>query len=422
MNVRSASSEARVDLDAIRANVTRLREVAGRAEVMAVVKADAYGHGMLPCARAAKQAGASWLGAALPGEALALRAAGVEGRLLCWLYAPGGTDWRPLLAADVDLSVSARWALDEIAAAARRSGSPARIHLKVDTGLGRNGAQPHEWPELVDAALKAEADGLVRIVGVWSHLACADWPRHPSVRAQQAAFGDALEVAERAGARPEIRHLANSPATLLLPETRLDLVRVGIACYGISPAPEEGSAADFGLRPAMTLAARLASVKRVPAGHGVSYGHRYRTSEDTRLGLVPLGYADGVPRAAGNAAPVLVGGQRRRIAGVVAMDQFVVDLGPEPPADGPGAPPVAAGDEVLLFGPGDQGEPTAQDWADALDTIAYEVVTRIGARVPRRYLDSTDGGRHDAGSSPDASASVATPTSNQEPRGEGGPV
>lgn len=372
---RTARLEARIDLAAIRANIGRMREVAGPAAVMAVVKADAYGHGMLECARAATEAGASWLGVALPEEALALRAAGLRPRILTWLHAPGDP-FADLIRADVDISVSGLWALHEVAEAVRATGRSARIQLKADTGLGRNGAQPADWPLLVEEALKAQDDGLLEITGVWSHFACADEPHHPSVAAQLAAYREALAYAEKAGVRPEVRHLANSPAALLVPDSRFDLVRSGLATYGVSPSPEEGSAADFGLRPAMTLVGRLALVKQVPAGHGVSYGHTYVTGRPTRLGLVPAGYADGVPRAASGRGPVWVDGVRHTVAGRVAMDQFVVDLGDQE---------AGVGDEVVLFGPGDRGEPTAQDWADAVGTIAYEIVTRVGPRVPRVY-------------------------------------
>jgi alanine racemase len=373
---RAARLEARIDLAAIRANIGRMRETAGPAAVMAVVKADAYGHGMLECARAAVEAGAAWLGTALPEEALALRAAGLTTRILTWLHAPGDP-FADLVRADVDVSVSGLWALREVTDAVHETGTPARIQLKADTGLGRNGAQPADWPLLVEEALKAQKDGLVAITGVWSHFACADEPNHPSVAAQLAAYREALAYAEKAGVTPEVRHLANSPAALLVPDSRFDLVRSGLATYGVSPSPEEGSAADFGLRPAMTLVGRLALVKQVPAGHGVSYGHTYVTARPTRLGLVPAGYADGIPRAASSRAPVWVDGIRHTVAGRVAMDQFVVDLGDQE---------AGVGDEVVLFGPGDRGEPTAQDWADAVGTIAYEIVTRVGPRVPRAYL------------------------------------
>jgi alanine racemase len=364
---------AHVDLNAVRDNVSRLHEASSSAALMAVVKADAYGHGLLPCARAALAGGATWLGTAALDEALLLRRAGIDVRLLSWLAAPGER-YAEAIRADVDVSVNAPWALEEVAAAARTVGSAARIHLKVDTGLARAGAWIEDWPELVDAALAAEADTTVQVVGLWSHLAHADAPRHPTIARQLATFRDAVELAEKAGVRPEVRHLANSAATLALPDTHFDLVRPGVSVYGLSPGPDVGSAADLGLRPAMTLTARLAMVKRVPAGQGVSYGHRYVTPSETSLGLVPLGYADGIPRAASNVGPLWAAGRRRTIAGTVCMDQVVVDL------DGDRA---EVGDEVVLFGPGDAGEPTADDWAAAVGTINYEIVTRIGPRVPR---------------------------------------
>ncbi len=373
-------ARAEIDLAALRANVRSLRDRAPGAAFMAVVKADAYGHGMIPCARAAREAGATWIGTATPEEALAVRAAGIEGRVMCWLWTPGGP-WREGIEADLDMSVSGMWALDEVVAAARVVGRAARIQLKADTGLGRNGCLPGDWPELVRSAVAAEREGLVVVTGLWSHFACADEPGHPSIAAQLERFREMVSFAEAAGVRPEVRHIANSPGTLTLPETHFDLVRPGIAMYGISPSPEIGTPEDFGLRPVMTLSASLALVKHAPGGLGVSYGHHYVTPGETTLGLVPLGYGDGIPRHASGAGPVLIGGKLRTVAGRVAMDQFVVDLGGDEPA---------AGDEAVLFGPGDRGEPTAEDWAQAAGTIAYEIVTRIGARVPRVYVD--DGG------------------------------
>ncbi|MER6203913.1 MULTISPECIES: alanine racemase [unclassified Streptomyces] len=374
-------ARAEIDLGALRANVRALRALAPGAALMAVVKSDAYGHGALACARAAVEAGAAWLGTATPEEALDLRArAGLPDgtRIMCWLWTPGGP-WREAVEADLDVSLSGMWALREVTAAARAVGRPARVQLKADTGLGRNGCQPGaDWTELVGAALRAEAEGLVRVTGLWSHLACADEPGHPSIDAQLALFREMVTYAETQGVRPEVRHIANSPATLTRPDAHFDLVRTGIAVYGISPSPEVGSPADFGLRPVMTLKASLALVKQVPGGHGVSYGHHYITPGTTTLGLVPVGYADGIPRHASGTGPVLVGGKWRTVAGRVAMDQFVVDLGGDEPE---------AGDEAILFGPGDLGEPTAEDWAQAAGTIAYEIVTRIGTRVPRVYVN-----------------------------------
>ncbi|QNP64791.1 alanine racemase [Streptomyces genisteinicus] len=369
-------ARAEIDLGALRANVRALRARAPHSALMAVVKSDAYGHGMVPCARAALDAGAGWLGTATPQEALALRAAGVGGRIMCWLWTPGDP-WREGIEAGLDMAVSGMWALREVTAAARAAGRPARIQLKADTGLGRNGCQPADWPALVAAARAAEDEGLADVTGLWSHFACADEPGHPSIVRQLDLFRDMVDHAEKAGVEPEVRHIANSPATLTLPESHFDLVRTGIAMYGVSPAPELGTSAELGLRPVMTLAASVALVKHVPAGHGVSYGHHYVTDAETTLGLVPLGYADGVPRHASGRGPVLVGGVRRRVAGRVAMDQFVVDLGGQT---------VDEGSEALLFGPGDRGEPTAEDWAQAAGTIAYEIVTRIGSRVPRVHL------------------------------------
>jgi len=376
----SVTTAARIDLAAISHNVELLRGSAGGAGLMAVVKADGYGHGIIPAARAAVAGGATWLGVATLEEAMTVRRAGIEVPLVCWLYAPGER-FDDVIAAGVDLSATSVDQVAEITEAAARVGRPVRLHLKADTGLSRRGATPADWPVLVDAALRAQAEGLATVVGLWSHFACADEPGHPSIAAQLREFDDAVELAEKAGVRPEVRHIANSAAVLTLPEARYDLVRAGIAVYGLDPIPSLGPARRLGLRPAMTLTGRLALVKRVGAGVGVSYGHRYTTSAETTLGLVPLGYADGIPRLGTNLLQVWAAGKRRRIAGTVCMDQFVIDVGDDA---------VQVGDEVILFGPGDQGEPTAQDWAEMLGTISYEIVTRIGARIPRTYGGETE--------------------------------
>lgn len=367
-------AEARVDLSAIRDNIALLKEHAPGAETMAVVKADGYGHGLVACGRAALEGGATRLGTAYIREALELRAAGITAPILSWIIPPG----EPLdqaVAQDVELSAATPALVDEIARTAHRAGRTARVHLKADTGLTRGGAAFDEWPALVDRAMARQAEGTVEVAGLWSHFACADIPGHPSVDAQLAVFDEALVIAEKAGAGGShvLRHIANSAAVLTLPQARYDMIRAGIAVVGLSPVPELG---DFGLRPAMTLVARTALAKRVPAGSGVSYGHLYVTDRETTLGLIPLGYADGVLRHATNRAEVLAGGRRRRIAGRVCMDQFVIDMGDDP---------LEEGDEVILFGDGSQGEPTAQEWADSLGTITHEIVTRIGSRVPRVY-------------------------------------
>jgi len=366
-------AEARVDLSAIAHNIGVLREHASGAEVMAVVKADGYGHGMVESARACLQAGATRLGAALVSEAVALREAGFTVPILAWIITPGES----LDAAaehGIELSAGSTVILDRIADAARRTGRTVRVHLKVDTGISRGGAPLAAWPELLDRAAALRAEGVIEVTGLWSHFACADIPGHPSIAAQLEAFDEAVTQADKKGVGADaIRHFANSAAVLTIPRARYDMVRPGIAIYGLSPIPELG---DFGLRPAMTLVARVALAKRVPPGSGVSYAHLYVTDRETTLGLVPLGYADGVMRGLSNRGEVFAAGRRRRIAGRVCMDQFVIDVGDDP---------LAAGDEVILFGPGDHGEPTAQEWADSLGTITHEIVTRIGSRVPRVY-------------------------------------
>ena len=375
MTTPPARAEIVVDLDAIAANTATLRERVGR-PLMAVVKADGYGHGLVPAARAVLAGGADALGVAVLDEALALRAAGVTAPVLSWLNGPG-TDYAAALEAEVEVSVNADWGLAEVVAAARATGRTAQVHLKVDTGLSRGGATPADWPALVASAAQEQAEGSVAVVGVWSHMAYADEPTHPTIGAQVRRFEEAVTVARDAGLTAARRHLANSAATVALPDTWYDLVRPGVALYGLDPLG--GDPADHGLRPAMTVRAGVALTKRVPAGVGVSYGHTYFPDRDTTLALVPVGYADGVPRAAGNRAPVLAGGEQRTIAGRVCMDQFVLDVGDTA---------VAPGDEVVLWGAGDRGEPTAQEWADAVDTIHYELVTRVGGRFARRYVGS----------------------------------
>ena len=366
-------SAARIDLAALAHNARVLAERAPGASVMAVVKADAYGHGLVPCAEAAVAAGAGWLGVAFLEEALALRAAGLVVPVLAWLFAPE-EDLAPAVAADVDLGVYSPAEVRRAAAAALATGRTARLHLKADTGLSRGGATAADWPDLCEAAAKAQAEGTVAVVGVWSHLASSELgPGHATNARQKRVFAEALEVAAAHSLAPQVRHLANSGAILTDPETHYDVVRAGAALYGLAPVPGRRPQ-DDGLRPVMSLVSRVSLTKRVQAGAGVSYGHRYTTPTETTLALVPLGYADGIPRNATNTAPLQVAGARRTVCGTVAMDQLVVDCGDDA---------VEAGDEVVLFGP---DGPTVQEWAEALGTIDYEVVTRIGPRVPREHL------------------------------------
>ncbi len=367
-----------MDLAALRHNVRRLAEVCAPAEVMVVVKADGYGHGMLDVARAAREAGAPWLGVAVLEEALALREAGDTGRILCWLAVPG-EDYVPAVRAEVDVTAYSVRQVEEIAEAAYVAGTEARLQLKVDTGLSRGGAVRADWDALFGAAADAETRGLVSVTGIWSHFACSDEPDHPANDRQEAAYLEALGMAEGHGLSPAHRHLSNSAAALVRPSARFDLVRCGLAAYGLSPVPQLRTSAELGLVPVMTARARAAMVKRVPAGSGVSYGHTYVTDRETTLVLVPVGYGDGVPRHGSSSAPVQVGGARHQVSGRVCMDQLVVDVDDDD---------VAAGDEVVLFGPGLDGEPTAQDWADACGTISYEIVTRIDGRFTRTVLDS----------------------------------
>jgi len=339
---------------------------------MAVVKAGGYGHGAVPAARAALAGGAAWLGVVHVAEALELRAAGIDAPVLC-MMAIGPDDHESAITSEVDLAAGSTEAVARLVAAARAAGKPARVHLKADTGLSRGGATTADWPCLVDTALRAQESGQLKVVGLWSHFASSDDPGNPSIAAQLTAFAEAVQIAEKAGVSAEVRHIANTAAAINVPGSRYDLVRIGGGIYGVSTLP--GGAPPW-LRPAMTLRAGLVQVKRVPAGSGVSYNHRYITTAETTLGLVPLGYADGIPRTARGHWLAFAHGRRWPIAGTVCMDQFVIDFGDEP---------VAEGDEVVLFGPGDDGEATAQEWGEELGTISYELVCGIGPRLPRTY-------------------------------------
>lgn len=374
-------AEIVVDLAAIRANARLLRETAG-VPLIAVVKADGYGHGMVESARAAREGGAQWLATATIEEALALRAAGVDGPLLCWITTPA-SDYRAAADAGIDVSAYSVAELDLMSHTLSGRAEPARIQLKVDTGLSRGGAPRAAWAEVFAHARAGEERGLWRVTGIWSHFACADEPGHPANDRQEDAFREAVALAQEAGLQPELRHLANSAAAILRPSSRFDAVRCGIALYGLDPAP--GEATDIGLVPAMTVRAPLVMVKDLAVGDAVSYGHHWTAEGPTRVGLVPVGYGEGIPRHAFRAdapelaAQVGIDGRRCRIRGTVCMDQVVVDLGDDRPV---------VGSDVIVFGPSSADGPTAQDWAEACGTINYEIVTRIGGRMSRRYVDS----------------------------------
>ena len=371
-----ANAQVLIDSEALAHNVSLLRERAGRAQLMAVVKANAYGHGLIGSAKISRQAGASWLGVAQLSEALALRQSGDKGPLLAWLAVPSDR-FDLCVQEDVDLGLSAQWSLTAAADAARATGSVAKVHLKIDTGLGRAGATRADWEALVAHALGFVAEGTMKIVGIWSHFAIADAPGDETIASQLVVFQEAIAAAKQMGVGDVLCHIANSAATLSLPDAHFDLVRPGIAIYGISPGPQVGVSADFDLRPVMSVRSELSLVKHVSADTGVSYGHEYRTRSAGNLAVVPMGYSDGVPRNATNCGPIWCAGQRRVIAGRVCMDQFVVDLGDAE---------AQAGDEVILFGSGAEGEPTANDWAEATQTIPYEIVTRISPRTTRIFF------------------------------------
>ncbi|MFE4078453.1 alanine racemase [Paenarthrobacter sp. YIM B13468] len=368
-----------IDLEAVRHNVRQFVAIASPASVMAVVKADAYGHGVVQVARAALDAGAAWLGVAHISEALALRAAGIEAPLLAWLHTRE-SNFQAAVAAGIDVGISG-WELDAVMAAAREQERPARVHLKVDTGLGRNGCTIADWDQLVGQAMEYQDEGLLRVVGIFSHLAVADEPHRPETDQQLAVFREALAIAEDAGVDTEVRHIANTPAALSRPDSHFDLIRVGLGIYGLSPF-EGVTSAELGLHAAMTVRTLLSNCKKVPEGQGVSYGLKYHTSQESTLGLVPLGYADGVPRVA-TGGPVRVNGVTYPVVGQIAMDQMVIDLGPLTPEETAGL----KGSEAVMFGDGADGGPTADDWAAAAGTINYEIVTRISPRVPRSYIN-----------------------------------
>ncbi|GAB3076084.1 alanine racemase [Intrasporangium mesophilum] len=358
-------AEAVVDHAAIAANVRALRAAAGT-RLMAVVKADAFGHGAVPVARTCLAAGASWLGVTRIAEALELRQAGIRAPVLAWLFdlaqASGAVSAR------VDLAVSSPGDLAAIA----RSGVRPRIHLKLDTGLHRSGCPGEDWARLVTAAAALESAGTVRVAGLWSHLSHGGEPDAVATHRQLLMFRVGIDLARAAGLRPEVVHLANTAAVQANPgPTAYDLVRVGAGIYGIGE----------GLRPALTVRSRVVQVRRVAAGRGVGYDHVGRTTRDTHLALIPVGYADGLPRAATGRARIWVGGRLVPLIGQICMDQVVADLGPEP---------ASVGTEVVVLGPGDRGEPTARDWAGWSGTNEHEIYTGLGARVVRRHIGAVD--------------------------------
>ena len=378
----NARAWANISGQAILRNYDTVRAIAG-VDVMAVVKADAYGHGADFIAPLLRTHGVTWLGVALPSEALALRAAGDRGRILSWLSTPRDPDLAACVGADVDLSVSNSRELHEIAAAARVLGKRAYIHVKIDTGLSRNGLPLTELGSVLAKLITLVAEGVIGVRGVWSHLASADHVdpeiAQESVSAQRDVFISALAEFASAGIEPEAIHLANTAGALWHPDSRFNLVRIGISMYGLSPNVQRASSAELNLVPAMTLVARLSSIKSVPAGSGVSYLHTWTAERECQLGLVPVGYGDGIPRSASNNVSVCVAGELISQVGTIAMDQFVIDA-TDSIAD------ISAGSEVYLFGSGAHGELSADQWGQASGSIGYEIVTRLGSRIPRVHV------------------------------------
>ena len=405
---RGYPSSAVVDLAAIKHNLSVLRAAAPDALQLATVKANAYGHGLVPVALAALDGGADWLGVAQLAEAFALRRgldeAGVaraDAPILAWI-STSSSDFAAAIEADIDLSVSWTWVLADICAAARAVGRPARVHVKIDTGMSRAGSTLADLPALASALRMAADDGLVDIVGAWSHMSRADDPSeagNASTASHVRIFEEGLAILADAGITPRIRHLSATSGILWHPEAHYDMVRVGIGLYGLSPDPAVATAEELGLIPALELSAPLTSVKVIEEGTPASYGGTWVAPTRRWIGLVPLGYGDGIFRAASNKARVVVRSEagllNAPLVGRVCMDQFMVDLGPaqgEPgtPTARSGQAPAAPGDTAILLGSSALGEPLADDWAQAAGTINYEIVTNLGAHIPRIYRDGVD--------------------------------
>ena len=374
-------AEALIDLGAIRENIKYLMAKSGK-PALAVVKADGYGHGLLPVAKSALSAGASWLGVALLEEARALRQGGINAPIIAWLT-PITDDFESAINEDIDIAIPSLAHLEAITSAARSLGKCARVHLEVDTGMSRGGAL-NEWSELVRSAKTYQDSGLIKVIGIWSHFARADEAGHEFNNKQLENFKSAVAEAKSVGITPEVIHLSNSAAAINDTDSHFDLLRLGIAIYGLSPDfSHMGSSEKLNLKPAMSIRARIHLVKDIPAGSQVGYGGSAITKVDTKLGVIAMGYSDGIPRSASSSAGVLVGNKRAPIIGRVSMDQFVVDLGRDSSAK--------AGDWAYIIGsnPSDSytsaSSYTADSWASASATINYEIVTRIAARVKRIY-------------------------------------
>ena len=359
-----------VDLSAIRENIKTLKSLSPNSELMAVVKADAYGHGLIQTAKASREAGAQWLGTALFEEAIQLRDSHDKGKILAWL-GDEAIDFEESIAKDVDLGISTYSQLEKITQAANTQNKKAQVHIKVDTGLNRNGISLDNFLDFYQSVTSNPA---INLVGIMSHFAFPDDPKNET-NLEQIARMNYLKTQVNDSI---IFHLANSMATLELPAAHFDLVRPGLAIYGLHPQGEVAKAKQFNLKPALSLKAKIVNLKSVKKDQGVSYNHTYRTSTDTQLAVIPLGYSDGIDRRASNTAPIEIAGKIYKISGRVCMDQFVVDVGSD--FKNPDA-------VVTLFGDSANGHPSVEDWANAVGTINYEIIARLATRLKRVYLN-----------------------------------
>ena len=370
---------AEISVAAIRKNVRRIAELTDNAQIIVVVKAGGYGHGADIAANAAMAGGAAMIATADLEEALKLRETGFDAPLLCWLHGPR-VDFVPAIEQSIDVGVAHLRQLEALAEAARTTGTRATLQFKIDTGLSRNGAAREEWEPLFARGAELEREGLVRVRGIFSHLANAG---EDADLAQGARFDEAVALLRQAGCEPDMIHLAASAATFTRPELRYNTVRVGVAAYGLSPLTGKNSA-QLGLTPAMTLRSEVVALRGVPAGTGVSYGFNHVCEVATTLALVPVGYADGMPRALNGAgAWVTIAGEPCPIVGRIGMDQFIVDVGPIAGRIDLGAP-------VVLFGDPERGYPSIDIWAGLMRTIHYEILVGIGPRVLRCAVDEED--------------------------------
>ena len=364
-----------VNLSAIAQNFKSIKSRT-TADVLAVVKADAYGHGLIPVSKALEDAGADWFGTALLEEAINLRKAGILKPIISWLT-PLGEDFKSAIDLDIDLGIPSIDLLNEVIKAASLTGKAARIHLEIDTGMSRGGVLS-EWDQLIKSVLVGVNLKQLKVIGIWSHFARADEPDELMNQEQLSLFEEKVNQAKAAGLDVQFIHIANSAALFTNKSSHKNIIRSGIALFGLSPDIKTiGDSSSLGLKPAMKLKAKLNLVKEVKSGSSVGYGGTAVLKSDTKLGVVALGYADGIPRNTNNLAGVFVDKKRAPIIGRVSMDQFVVDLGITSTAK--------TGDEVIVFGDGSSGEYTVDEWAKAANTINYEIITRIGPRVPRIY-------------------------------------